>query len=154
MKKDTSVSIKVASGDDVATITKCAMMKSRGENWSGSSIKEDRGKIAMSLAACSYGTRNNTLAISGDAAVCSSRNGRRDGNMQLGKTRRHANVVADAETRLRPGRGTYRELNDAWNPGIPHNQSRLRYSASARPERGAFPRRRMSMALNYARDRA
>lgn len=44
----------------------------------------------------------------------------RDGNMQSGKTQRHANVVVDAETWLSPRRrATYRELNDAWNLRIP-----------------------------------
>lgn len=50
------------------------------------------------------------------------RNRRRDGNMQSGKTRRNANVVVvvGAETQLSlRRRTTYRELNDAWNPGIP-----------------------------------
>lgn len=45
-----------------------------------------------------------------------------DGNMQSGKTHRHTNVVVDAGTRLssrRRRRATYRELNDAWNLGIP-----------------------------------
>lgn len=84
-----------------------------------------------------------TQATSGDASVAAFVTDEQGGNMQSGKTQRHANVVVDAETLAASSRNVSRvkrRLESQDSSTVVHNQARRRYSA---PKLSGEPRFRV-----------